>query len=275
MKKIVSLVLCMVLFLCCIPNNSLALSDGVSNVSIGVIKHYQQPSASTDFNHSDRPLEITITVPQIYQNSTVMMAFYTDGVMTKMMPVTISSSTKKGTVKFDMSNETGDGLPPTPDSIKLFTWGTGGLKPITKSHELLTEEVISSANTRIVKYVLEYILGSSTQRSLTQYIRDNINFEAEHDKIDALLDKMDECAAVAYAVKDTQLLTSEYARRMFFDDVIEAFNTLESDEVQKNEFIRMYSNLTHNTNETRAKDMFDRLSYLLCINVEDFIGTKK
>ncbi len=260
----------MVLFLCCMPNSALALDDGIAKVSIGVINHFKQPSASTDFNHSDKPLEITITVPQIYQNSTVMMAFYTDGIMTKIMPVTITASNKKGTVTFDMSNETDDGLPPTPDSIKLFTWGTGGLKPLTKSHELLTQQTISSANTRIVTYILEYILGINSKRSVTNYIRDNINFETEHDKIDALLDKMDECATVAYAVKDTQLLTSEYARRMFYDDVMEAFNTLESDEVQKNEFIRIYSNL-NNGYETTVQDVFKRLSYLLCINVEAFI----
>ena len=270
MKKIVSLVLCMVLFLCCMPNSALALDDGIAKVSIGVINHFKQPSASTDFNHSDRPLEITVTVPEIHKNSTVMVAFYTDGIMTKMMPVTITASTKKGTVTFDMSNETDDGLPPTPDSIKLFTWSAGGLKPITKSHELLTSQNITSANTRIVTYVLDYILGVNSKRSVTQYVRDNINFETEHDKIDTLLDKMDECATVAYAVKDTQLLTSEYARRMFYDDVMEAFNTLESDEVQKNEFIRIYSNL-NNGYETTVKDVFERLSYLLCINVEAFI----
>lgn len=274
MKKIISLILCMAMCLCCMPNSALALDDGMSKVSVGVIKHYLQPSISTDFNHSDRPLEITVTVPEMYENSTVMVAFYTDGVMTKMMPVTISSSTKKGTVKLDMSNEVGDGLPATPDSIKLFTWSTGGLKPITKSHELLTSQTISSANARIVSEVLEYILGKGSKRSITQYVRDNINFETEHDKIDALLDKMDECAASAYEVKDSQLLTSEYARRTFYDDVSEAFNELEADKVQKNEFIRVYNNLNSGYEPT-VKNVFKRLSYLLCINVENFIGTKQ
>lgn len=273
MKKVVSLILCMAFLICCIPQGTFALDDGMSSVSIGVIKHFQPPSTSTDFNHSDRPLEITVTVPKTYTNSTVMAAFYTDGVMTKILPVTINSSTKKGTVKFDMSNETGDGLPPTPESIKLFTWTKGGLKPLAKSHELLTGPTIATANARIISYVLEYIVGTASKRSVTQYVRDNINFETKHDKIDALLDRMDECAAVAYADKDTRLLTSEYARRNFYDDVSAAFNELEADPVQKNEFIRVYNSLNSGY-ETTVKDVFKRLSYLLCINVENFVGAK-
>lgn len=268
MKKIISLFVCCSLLICPLSCFASNLDSGVSTASVGEIKHFQKPNNQETFDHSDRPLEITVTVPKTYNGGAVMAAFYTDGVLTGVIPVQISATTLKGTVEFNMTSYDDDGLPPTPDVIKIFTWDKGSLKPLTLSHNVLTESVVSTANTRISKYVLASILGKEGMSSATNYIRNNVNFEIEnHDKIDALLDKMDECAAIAYEQRNTHLLTSEYARRLFYDDIVESFNLLESDTTQKNEFIRVYRNLP-----STYKNVFKRLSYLLRIDISGFTG---
>ncbi len=271
MKKIISLFMCCSLLICPIFGFADSLESGVSSASVGEIKHFQQPNDLETFDHSDRPLEISVTVPKTYADATVMAAFYTEGVLTKVIPVQISDTSPKGIVKFHMTSYADDELPPTPDEIKIFTWDTGSLKPLTLSHNVLTESVVSAANARISLYVLACILGEQSQSSATDYIRDNVNFEIEnHDKIDALLNKMDECAAIAYEQRNTHLLTSEYARRLFYDDIVESFNLLESDTAQKNEFIRIFKNLPSGT--TGPKTVFKRLSYLLRIDISGFTG---
>ena len=45
---------------------------------------------------------------------------------------------------------------------------------------------------------------------------------------------------------------------------------LKDDEVQKNEFIRFYTNLNSGY-ESEVKEVFNRLSYLLCIDIDGFI----
>lgn len=251
-----------------LPGTALALDNGMSSASIGVIEHYMRPNGSGDnFNHSDRPLDITIAVPELVDGD-VMAAFYTDGIMTKLMDVDIDEKTLTGNIKFDMTSDGGkDGLPPTPDSIRLYTWDKGNLKPITKSHEILTDEVVAEANREIKETVLDGILGTEHDTGVTAHIRNNWNFTiADHGKIDALLDQMDSCASAAYEKSSSQLLTSEYAIRTFYDDVIDAFNELDTDEAQKQEFMDIYNALS-----SKHSKVFQRLAHLLCINLDEFI----
>lgn len=268
MKKQICILLCVLILIAALPVCAQALDNGVSSASIDAINHHQPTTIYGD--HSDKPLKINITVPKLYSDGTVMAAFYTDGVMKKLVPVNISSTTKKATISFDITTGKDDELPPTPDSIKLFTWEQGRIKPLAKSHEILTKDVITAANARIVSNILDYILGTSSKKSITKYVRDNINFETEHDKIDALLDKMDECARLADEKKDKYLLTSEYAIRLFYDDVVAAFESIKNDTVQRDEFLRVYTNLNQGYEGT-VKKVFDRLSYLLCLDIEGFI----
>jgi len=263
--------MCAVLIFAAFPVCVQALDSGVTSASVDEIKHHQP--TTIDGDHSDKPLKINITVPKVYQGATVMAAFYTDGILTGLKEVSISPSTKEATVTFDLKQPNSEEGSPTPDSIKIFTWEQGKIKPLANSHEVLTTQVISAANAKIVSNILDYIIGTANKKSITAYVRNNINFEAQHDKILALMDKMDECARIANQQKETHLLTSEYAIRIFYDDVVAAFESIKDDPVQSDEFLRMYTNLNSGY-ESTVKKVFDRLAYLLCLDIEGFIKQK-
>jgi len=191
MKKIASIILTLIILLSsatCLADTS--LDDCVSSFTISKILSNVAPiNPTVKFSK--------VIVPETNENP-LLAVQYIDGVVTGITTVDISSSTTVKNVTLPYKK--------TPDEIRFFIWDKGNLKPIGKSVNALTPEVIETANT----YVVEEL---NMCKKTTNHLRGNwiqSSWIASHE----LLNLIDACAAGALAEKDKHLLTSEYAIRV-------------------------------------------------------------
>ncbi len=191
MKRLVSITLAFIILISsatCLADTS--LDDCVSSFTIAPIS-----SNSALVNPSLKFREII--VPETNENP-LLAVQYIDGVVTGITPVDVSSLTNAINVKLPYKK--------TPEEIRFFIWDKNTLKPIGKCVNVLTPEVIETANKSVVNEL-------NMCKKTTKYLRENwiqSSWIASHE----LLDLIDACAADALADKNKHLLTSEYAIRV-------------------------------------------------------------
>lgn len=246
-----------------------ALQSGGASFTIEAIEHYES---------SSNPIIFSVTVPNTYEGGILLAGFYTDGVLTKTVPLDVSSQTSFTELEFQATYEDGDGLPLTPDRIRLFTWGKNSLKPLTLADDVLTEEVITGANDYTVRYILARLLGENNMTSIIDLMRDDVEDgdyingvspSVKFAKVIDLLDEMESCARIAYNNRSTMLLTSESTKRLLNEE----FTSLQSliEEVKSTpelneELQRVYSSLT-----ATRKTVIERLCNFFDIDIKAFI----
>ncbi len=248
------------------------LQDGGASFTIDAIRHDRK---------SSEPITFSVTVPNTYEGGILFASFYTDGVLTKTIPLDVSTQTSFTKLQFQATYKDGDRLPLTPDRIRLFTWSRNNLKPLTLADDVLTEEVITQANDTTVSDILDYLLGENSRPNIIDKMRINIigqpyNSETQSPpsirfaKVIELLDAMKDCARMAYDNRTTMLLTSEATKRL----LNEKFNSLESliEEVKntdalKDELIRALGTLT----DRQQKVITEKLAHFFDIDLKAFI----
>lgn len=189
MKRLVSITLAFIILISsatCLADTS--LDDCVSSFTIKeILANLIPPKPSVNFGK--------VIVPETNENP-LLAVQYIDGVVTGITTVDISSSTTAEDVKLPYKK--------TPDEIRFFIWDNNNLKPLYKSVDALTPEVIETANKSVVNEL--ELLKKNIDYLLRNYISGK-EFRAIFATIDA-------CATQALSLKDKHLLTSEYAIRI-------------------------------------------------------------
>lgn len=141
-----------------------------------------------------------IVVPETSSHK-LMLAFYNDGVISKITTFDISAKTtlkgRNNEIRFDK----------TPEEIRFFTWDTSSLRPVRTSVDVLTPDVIELANTDVVTKFL------TPAKKATANIRNNWLSSTDTELYD-LMDLIDVFVDDVIKDKDLHLLTSEYCRRV-------------------------------------------------------------
>ena len=229
---------------------------------------------------SSEPIVFSVTVPNTYEDGILFASFYTDGVLTKTIPLDVSSQTSFTKLGFQATYEDGDGYPLTPDRIRIYTWNKNNLKPITLSDDVLTEDVITQANSTTVKNILNHLLGENNKPYIIDIMRKNVlgnpytpdtqvSPDVRFAKVIELLDAMETCARIAYNNKSTMLLTSESTKRLLseeFDSLQTLIETVKNNKDLKNELVRVRDALTNN-----QKEVINRLSHFFDIDLASFV----
>ena len=266
MKRLFLVLLALSIAVSCTGINAIALQESAASFDIVPINHYLPPA-------SHEPLMINITTPAAVDSGTLIIAFYTDDKITTIKTMDASVSTKLDTIALELSNSKEDGLPATPDKIRLFTWDKGRLKPLAKaSDNMLTPDVVSAANRLIEINILDYLLGIN-KTNIINLLEGEFD-DVKDDKVILLLDAMRKCANDAYSKKETQLLTSEYGRRMYRDEIETVINNLKSDEAQLEHLKDVYGNRASRFGSGKGKmvgNTIKRLLNYLKIDMENFL----
>ena len=152
-------------------------------------------------------LSFKVKIPETVADSTLYVAFYTDGVLTLLTPLNSSTGVSfSKTVKYTV----------TPDDIRLMMWSKGSLKPLSESKDVLTEDVLSQANS-LVEELLSMV------EDTTDSIRDMLfpKSRPEDKEIQEILNAIDACAqkAIKADYGKEHLLTSEFCKTMFEDEL--------------------------------------------------------
>ncbi|MBO5008957.1 MAG: hypothetical protein J6D26_08990 [Clostridia bacterium] len=246
-KKLLSLLLAGMLILSTACTASGAeLEESGAVLTIDRITHYSNPQDPIIFN---------ITVPTTYTDGILLAGFYTNGQMSKLEPLDISSKSKFS-VKYQMTYEDNDGYPLTPDEIKLFIWNRGNLMPLTiatESESILTSDIIEAANYCTINWMLNRILGTGSTTGVISALKSKIDPPENYPKIIYLLDLMKDAAQKAYNIKSEKILTSEFTKR-FLDDELQELKSvveyIESVETQKNALVNAYNTLNKTQKNT-------------------------
>lgn len=262
MKKILSMLLISVLTLSSFFVSAKAMGNSISSFKVSTIDHYLDPSRQT-------PPEFTVTVPSAVSGGTLVAVFYTEEQITSIKTFDISTSATIEKITFETTKTSDDGLPRTPDKIRFFTLNGSNMKPLAYSTDnALTSEVVSEANKLIVSYILDYLLGIGVKKNIISFMEGQFD-DTRHDKVLLLLETMAKCAEDAYNKKDTQLLTGEYGRRAYYDEIYEVITLLKQDSAQMEELKSVYSNLS-GMSDSRGK-----LSYQVINRLLDFLWIDK
>lgn len=216
MKKIVSLLLAGAIVLSsafCVSAGE--LPECTATFAIDMIKHHENPRA---------PLNFTFTLPDNYDDGTVLAAFYADNKLTRLENL---NTLPENTITYEVTFDEDDGLALTPDEIKLFTWQNGSIKPLAKTGNILEDTaIVEYANHNTTSLILNPLLGINTSKTgaieaLEVYLYKRITME-ESEEIDSLalslVEEMGKCAKIAEENKSTLLLTSESTKRLLGDN---------------------------------------------------------
>ena len=195
-------------------------------------------------DQKDKFLGINVELDDTYSNSTMLVAFYMNGSLTKLTPYDVSS---KKEFTFDSTldrvrpvgekqapiekQETciktyvvknGTHIDQTPDKIKIFTWDKTTLEPKTLCDDVLTPDVIKAANADVVESL-------SIIPEATKHIRNKClvspedvedgSAETWDKQLFAIMDHLDACAKQATEDAETHLMTSLYAQSQYYDDL--------------------------------------------------------
>ncbi len=255
MKKIILLLLAfLIVFTGVMP--VYALESGLISFSIEPICPDQK----------DKFLGINVELDDTYSNSTMLVAFYMNGSLTKLTPYDVSSKKeftfdptltrdKKKTPNLFQQETlvntydtvtTSSGkyfADQTPDKIKIFTWDKTTLKPKTLCDDVLTPDVIKAANADVVESL-------SIIPEATKHIRNKClvrpedvedgSAETWDENLFAIMDHLDACAKQATEDAETHLMTSLYAQSQYYDDLSQVrklANNLTAQEQETMDFI--------------------------------------
>lgn len=211
MKKLVTLFLSLALISGLTFAQGANLVSPVSSFEIEPIKHSSHASK----------LIFNFSVPEAIPGSCFIIGFYTDGALTQISSYDISSTTtfKDITITYEI----------TPDEIKVFTWSKNNIIPRSLSEDMLTESIISAANANVYSKLLEQLPVS------TKYIRQKVIEATDYD-LHKILNDIDKCVADAKQYQSTHLLTSEFAKRKYRQELevmIETFENAPEDQKER------------------------------------------
>ena len=143
-------------------------------------------------------LEFTLSVTEKTPDTKALVCLYEGGKLMQKFWYDTASST-------DFSSELD--CVKTPDSIKVFLW-ENNLKPICSSYNVLTKANLEVANEQIV--------------SLIETGLEEINKQSWFDNGREIIKIVNECAQDAASQKSEHLLTSEYARSHYSEQLSKA-----------------------------------------------------
>ncbi len=234
MKKFLSFVLLICLITLSLPSS--ALESGVSSFSVETIPR----------NTFDRFIKFNITAPKTADNSTMFVAFYLNGRLTKITPFDITNENEfsSGEVKVYevLTDENGGKYQSdcTPDEIKVFTWSKNNIVPKTLCDNVLTKEVITEAN-KDVKVLME------TAKKVSKTIRDeqlqgeddalNMGVPWEDKELYKIMDILYNCSVYCTEEIDKKLMTSIHVRTKFKDEIDEIRSLLSKVSKERKDFI--------------------------------------
>lgn len=161
-------------------------------------KEHGTPHYDSKTGNAKNILEFTLSVTEKTPNTKALVCLYEGGKLMQKFWYDTASST-------DFSSELD--CVKTPDSIKVFLW-ENNLKPICSSYNVLTKANLEVANEQIV--------------SLIETGLEEINKQGWFDNGREIIKIVNECAQDAVSQKSEHLLTSEYARSHYSDQLSKA-----------------------------------------------------
>ena len=231
MKKIISFLLSLVLV------GTTCLASEPADVEFGFevekIEHYDDPTL---------PLNITVTIPQTFEGGTVLVTFYNNNSVSKVIPLDATAKTES--IPFPVRYKDGDGLPLTPDRVRLFLWNKGSLKPLAYSKDVLTSSVIETANYYTYNYILKYFVNRGNTKGIPDLMLASLDEPSKYPNVYSALQSLKECAQIANNNKLTTLLTNESTKRLLgekLDSLVSDLEIIDNDKEQENELIRLRS----------------------------------
>lgn len=157
-----------------------------------------KPHYDSETGNAKNILEFTLSVTEKTPDTKALVCLYEGGKLMQKFWYDTASST-------DFSSELD--CVKTPDSIKVFLW-ENNLKPICSSYNVLTKANLEVANEQIV--------------SLIETGLEEINKQSWFDNGREIIKIVNECAQDAASQKSEHLLTSEYARSHYSEQLSKA-----------------------------------------------------
>ena len=161
-------------------------------------KEHGKPHYDSETGNAKNILEFTLSVTEKTPDTKALVCLYEGGKLMQKFWYDTASST-------DFSSELD--CVKTPDSIKVFLW-ENNLKPICSSYNVLTKANLEVANEQIV--------------SLIETGLEEINKQSWFDNGREIIKIVNECAQDAASQKSEHLLTSEYARSHYSEQLSKA-----------------------------------------------------
>ena len=161
-------------------------------------KEHGEPHYDSETGNAKNILEFTLSVTEKTPDTKALVCLYEGGKLIQKFWYDTASST-------DFSSELD--CVKTPDSIKVFLW-ENNLKPICSSYNVLTKANLEVANEQIV--------------SLIETGLEEINKQSWFDNGREIIKIVNECAQDAASQKSEHLLTSEYARSHYSEQLSKA-----------------------------------------------------
>lgn len=212
MKRIISVLLSLIIIMSC----TMAYAEEMgAEFSIEAIPN----------NYDGNYFKMNITLPEPVDGGTLIIAFYTDGVCTKIIKRDASSANEFTIDRKNAADRNDAKYSITPDTIKLMLWEKDKIRPLYSAQNGLTAEVYKTANKEVLE-LLDNLLPTTTaiRKLLEGYSNKEKDIEAVvKTEITSLIDAIDKCEAKAKknGYGQNELLTAEYCKREFSEELIE------------------------------------------------------
>ena len=211
-----------------------------------------KPHYDSETGNAKNILEFTLSVTEKTPDTKALVCLYEGGKLMQKFWYDTASST-------DFSSELD--CVKTPDSMKVFLW-ENNLKPICSSYNVLTKANLEVANEQIV--------------SLIETGLEEINKQSWFDNGREIIKIVNECAQDAASQKSEHLLTSEYARshyseqlskaKEYYDKMKKLRDDTNGEDTQLTDFQMTVGNITggaHSNEFSQLIDYFGLKEWLL------------
>lgn len=138
-------------------------------------------------------------IDQPAENSELIVAFYSNGALTNTFKLNCEENA-------DLSMNLS--CTETPDTVKVFLWEKGNLRPICTSKSVLNASSLTQANAELVKLINDGLA--------------EIHVEEFYGNGRKIINIIKNCAGDAKSQADKHLLTSEYVKSYYEDDLASA-----------------------------------------------------
>ena len=206
-------------------------------------KEHGTPHYDSETGNAKNILEFTLSVTEKTPNTKALVCLYEGGKLMQKFWYDTASST-------DFSSELD--CVKTPDSIKVFLW-ENNLKPICSSYNVLTKANLEVANEQIV--------------SLIETGLEEINKQSWFDNGRKIIEIVNECAQDAVSQKSEHLLTSEYARshyseqlskaKEYYDKMKKLCDDTNGEDTQLTDFQMTVGNITGGAHSNEFSQLID------------------
>ncbi len=138
-------------------------------------------------------------IDQPAENSELIVAFYSNGALTNTFK---SNCEENADLNKNLS------CAETPDAVKVFLWEKGNLRPICASKNVLNASSLTKANAELVKLINDGLA--------------EIHIEQFNGNGRKIINIIKNCAEDAKKQADKHLLTSEYVKSYYEDELLSA-----------------------------------------------------